>query len=491
MRKKSNLVFIFTDEQAADTLKAYGNDVIHTPNLDRLADQSIVFERAYVTQPVCTPSRSTLLTGLYPHTNGCIENNVKLPDEVKCFPELGDFSEYQNAYYGKWHLGNEIFKQHGFEEWKSIEDFYLKYYDDDKDKDKIQRSTYHHHLVELGYEPDEVLADGSKGFSRPFCARLPEEHTKAAYLADESVGFIQNNKENPFILFVNFLEPHMPFFGPRDGQYDVAEIPLPANFHHELNEKNPLKLRLLKQALLERGHSGLPLKTEEDWKKMISNYWGLVSLVDAQVGKILDALEENNLMDDTIIVFTSDHGDMMGSHRLIAKCTMFEEAVRVPLLMKIPDTECAGKRVSNPVSQVDIVPTLLELMGQKVPEHLQGQSWGPFLKDGKLLDEENVFIEWNGHNNGMMNNGILQSWLRKYDEDEVKDAIGDPIRTVITPDLWKFNWSVRGEDELYNLKADPYEQNNLAYEECHSDLMQSLKEKIKQWKVKTNDFDNA
>lgn len=486
-----NLLFIFTDEQAVNTMKAYGNDLIHTPHLDRLAEQSIVFERAYVTQPVCTPSRSTLLTGLFPHTNGCTENNKKLPDHIKCFPELADFEGYRKAYHGKWHLGNEIFCQHGFREWKSIEDyFYCDYYDADKDKSKS--STYHNYLMEKGYEPDQTLKDGVKAFSREFCARLPEGDTKAAYVADVSVDFLNTIDEDPFILFVNFLEPHMPFFGPRDQEYAPCDMPLPHNYEDIVGKLNPSKLALFKDAYFENGHSGLDLKTEDDWKRMIANYWGLVSLVDAQVGKIMESLEANGLMEDTIIVFTSDHGDMMGSHRLLAKCTMYEEAVRVPYLLKIPDLECAGKRVASPVSQVDIVPTLLDCMGQGIPAHLEGQSWLPHLKNQEPLKEEDVFIEWNGYNNGfgdiLKDVTILPMWLKNNSASEVKGYMGDPIRTVITPDLWKYNWSSIGEDELYNLKEDPYEKINLVSNEAYKERIQSLRDKIKAWKIRTTDI---
>ena len=127
MKSQPNLLYVFTDEQAARTMAAYGNTQIETPHLNRLASESVVFDKAYVTQSVCTPSRSTLLTGLYPHTNGCIQNNVPLPEEIPCLPELGDFRDYAIAYHGKWHLGDEIFAQHGFQEWISIDDGYREH----------------------------------------------------------------------------------------------------------------------------------------------------------------------------------------------------------------------------------------------------------------------------------------------------------------------------------------------------------------------------
>src|SRR5690554_2482467 len=138
--KKPNLVFIFTDQQRADTLNNY-----IMPNLYSFARESIVFEKAYVTQPVCTPSRSSIMTGLYPHSNGCTENNVCLSDEIPLLNEMLQKKIWTTAYYGKYHLGNEIFKQHGFDEWISTEDMYSKYYT--SEKDKKQRSNYHHYLL--------------------------------------------------------------------------------------------------------------------------------------------------------------------------------------------------------------------------------------------------------------------------------------------------------------------------------------------------------
>ncbi len=181
-----NVLFIFTDEQRADTLSAYGNSQIEMPNLNRLAEQSVVFENTYVTQPVCTPSRSSILTGLYPHTNGCTENNILLSLDIPCLPEMLTSGEYATAYHGKWHLGDEIFAQHGFDEWRSIEDAYIQFYSPDRDRDA--RSTYHHFLIENGFSP----SDG-RMFSRSRAARLPERFGKPAYLAGEASRFIRQN----------------------------------------------------------------------------------------------------------------------------------------------------------------------------------------------------------------------------------------------------------------------------------------------------------
>ena len=489
MPSQPNLLFIFTDEQAANTMGAYGNGLIQTPNMDRLAAQSVLFENAYVTQPVCTPSRASLLTGLYPHTNGCVENNAPLAPETPCFPELADFAGYTCAYYGKWHLGDEIYPQHGFTDWRSIDDGYRKYYAPHRDRG--EHSTYHHYLIDQGYEPDQTAADGFRAFSRGHCAHLPEEHSKPAYLGREASRFIQAHRDHPFILFVNFFEPHMPYYGPRDDQHDPADIPLPPNYDHELDSSFPLKYRLYQRAYRQQGHSGLPLRTDDDWRRVIANYWGLVSLVDTHLGVILDTLTRCGLEEDTIVVYTSDHGDMMGSHRLLAKCAVFEEAVKVPLLLKIPGTTTAGRRIAQPVSQIDLAPTLLEAMAQPVPASLEGYSWLPLLRGAGQLVEPNVLIEWNQYNNGfgdiLGGTHILSCWRDLADEASILRAMGDPVRTIVTPGGWKYTWSTIGEDQLHNLVDDPHELRNLAHEAEYGPLVGELRDRITDWQERTRD----
>ena len=480
-----NLLFLFTDEQRYDTMGAYGNDRIQTPNLNRLADESIVFDRTYVSQPVCTPSRSTLLTGLYPHTNGCTANNIPLPEDVPCLPEMLR-DDYATAYHGKWHLGDEIFPQHGFQEWRSIEDMYRGHYS--PERDRSARSDYHHFLVENGFTPSNGAT-----FGRAEAARLPEEYSKPAFLAQEASRFIRENRDRPFVLFVNFLEPHMPFFGPRDDQHDPEDVALPDNFEAFPDATQPIMARMARLAYPEYGHSGLPLKTEADWRRLIANYWGLCSLVDTYVGRILATLEECALTDETIVVYTSDHGDMMGSHGLLAKCVMFEEAVRVPLLLRLPGRRSPA-RFTHGVSQVDLLPTLLDLMGQPIPDHLEGFSLRSAIENEKNPPEEDVFIEWNGSNAS----GAGRVLSKNPDElpepfasvgtrEELAASSSAPTRGIVTPDGWKFNWNAYGEHELYNLDEDPGETTNLAVRQDQRPRMRGLAERIQRWQDRVDD----
>ena len=475
--QKPNLLFIWTDEQRADTMRAYGNGKIHAPNLNKLASESIVFRRAYVSQPVCTPSRSTVMTGLWPHSNSCVANNIPLPRNVPCLPEIVNDPDYRTGYFGKWHLGDEVFAQHGFQEWVSIEDMYWKYYS--KGRDRNTKSSYWHFLKELGYKPDTDRGD----FSRGFAARLPLEHCKPKFLESKAIDFLQRHRREPFMLFINFLEPHMPFYGPLDNEHDPAEIDLPKNFNDPLEENEPLRYRLLRKRYRQKGFEGHNLKTERGWRRLIANYWGLVTQVDLSVGAILKALQDLGLADNTIVVYTSDHGDMMGAHQLLAKTVMYEESVRVPWLMRIPWFSRQQRLIDSRVSHIDLVPTLLELLNVDGRESFPGQSLLPRIK-GQEVKEKDVFIEWNPP--------MRQQERRKLDvsavDDPVERARLASIRTVITPDGWKLCLSDLDKSQLFNLHKDPLETTNLFDSKEYQDVISRLRERIHQWQTRVDDY---
>ncbi|HOZ46490.1 MAG TPA: sulfatase-like hydrolase/transferase [Candidatus Hydrogenedentes bacterium] len=474
---KLNLLFLFTDEQRADTMAAYGNAKIFTPNLNRLANDSVVFEKCYVTQPVCTPSRSSIMTGLYPHTNRCIKNNVPLSESTPCLPELVD--GYQTGYFGKWHLGDEVFCQHGFDHWTSIEDNYIAHYREGRDRNA--RSSYHHWLVNQGYKPD-----GSNGvFSRNAAARLPEEHGKPAFLAHEVANWLESlEADKPFAAYVNFLEPHMPFTGPRDGQYPLDYIDLPANYPHPPGDDAHLKARMLHAMYRHDGFGGVALDNEQGWRRITANYWGLVSQVDAAVGRILDALSRCGRAENTILVYTSDHGDMMASHQLLAKTVMYEEAVTVPLLLHVPGLN--PHREAHIVSQIDLLPTLLDLIGAPIPEALEGQSLRGLIETGHAPACPDVFIQWNGADSGIsaLERGQrLPDYLGALgDPASLVAAPNDPVRTVITPDRWKLSYSPQLQQHtLYDLNADPGETRNLHPLAEHRGRIEDMIARLRAW----------
>lgn len=471
-KRKPNVLFLWTDEQRADTMAAYGNAAIHTPNLNRLASESIVFDKAYVSQPVCTPSRSTVMTGLWPHTSGCTENNIALQPDTPTVPELLDDPDYATGYFGKWHLGDEVFAQHGFQEWRSIEDMYRRYFREDKDLS--QKSSYWHWLRAKGYAPDA----GDGDFSRGFAAELPYAHSKPRFLELETRDFLRRHRDEPFMLHVNFLEPHMPFFGPFDNEHGLDEVRLPGNFADPLEADEPEGYRARREEYLRKGWKDIPLDTEAGWRRLIANYWGLCHEVDKAVGGILAELETLGLAGNTIIVYTSDHGDMMGSHQLIAKGYTYEEAARVPWLMRIPGA--APCHVPNPVSHIDLVPTLLDALGARPAAGLPGRSLRPLLNGERA--PEPVFFEWNP-------GGSLDKTRHNPGGTILKPGApsGNAVRTIVTPDGWKLSLHTEDHNQLYNLARDPGETENIFDEPAHRDRIRSLANAIHAWQEGVDD----
>lgn len=470
--KKPNLLYIFSDQQRWDTMRCYGNEQIETPNLQALADESFVFEHPYVTQPVCSPARATMMTGLYPHTSGILACNIPLAPDTPTIAELVD-DAYECAYMGKWHLGDEIFPQHGFTQWVGSEDSYRHSYSKPENLEIL--SDYHHFLIEQGYTPD-VVNQGQKVFSRPMEADMKEEHTKAAFLGNRAAEFIKTHTEDPFVLCVSYLEPHPPHTGPLNDYYDPWSLPTGPNFMRQPPGDAALLHRLMSAYYMASEEYGYDLRTEEGWRHVRARYWGNVTLVDRSVGVILNALEEAGLADDTIVVFTSDHGEMAGDHGILGKTVMYEESVKVPLLMRVPALGRQHRLVSGNVGHIDLVPTLLDLMGASCPRDLQGVSRVPVLRGESSLEDNDVFIEWHRRDGHPIPG-----------EAEVNPAMSTPWRTIISADRWKLNLSTVDQCELYDLNTDPYEQVNLFNEPDQQGRIGDLTARVCRWQKQTGD----
>ena len=288
---RPNLLYIFTDQQRADTMQCYGNGQIETPSLNALARESFVFDHAYVSQPVCSPSRATMMTGLWPHTAGVPACNVPLPAEVPTFAEMLP-DDYCCAYMGKWHLGDEIFAQHGFDTWVGSENSYRHSY---SDPERLSRfSDYYHFLAERGFEPDAESL-GSPVFSRHMEASMEEDLTKATFLGDRAAQYIRDNRDRPFALCVSYLEPHSPHTGPLNEFYDPSSLPTGPAFMQKPAENVPLIVRLMAAIYMESEEYGCDLRTEEGWREVMTRYWGNTTLVDRSVANILGALDDAGL----------------------------------------------------------------------------------------------------------------------------------------------------------------------------------------------------
>jgi len=473
--RKPNLLYIFTDQQRVDTMHCYGNGQIEVPHLNALADESFVFENAYVSQPVCSPSRATMMTGLWPHASGVPACNAPLPAKVTTFAEhLPD--EYATAYMGKWHLGDEIFAQHGFETWVGSENSYRHSYSSPERLGEF--SSYYHFLRERGFEPDSEN-HGARVFSRHMEASMDEELTKAAFLGDRAAEFIRQQDDHPFALCVSYLEPHPPHTGPLNALYDPRSLPTGPAFMQKPPPNAPLITRLMAAYYMASEEYGFDLRTEEGWRGVMARYWGNVTLVDRSVGKILQALAESGQAENTIVVFTSDHGEQMGDHGILGKTVMYEESIKVPLVIRAPMLGREQRRVGGNFSHIDLVPTLLELMGREVPEQMQGASRLAVLHGEQTLADDDVFVEWNGADGHPP---------ASIGEAELNRSMAQPLRTVVSAERWKLNLLHNGQSELYNLNDDPHEQVNLFGQPEHQERVRDLAARVRAWQEHTGDM---
>lgn len=476
MTRKKNVLLLWTDQQRADTIRAYGNDEVQTPNVDRLAHTGAIFEQAYCTQPVCSPSRASVLTGVYPHNHGLTHCNMVLDTEVPTLAEILRADGYAGGYVGKWHLGFELRPQRGFDFWASTEDLYTAY-----DSDESEGvSTYFQFLTDRGYEPEDAGKFEYPIFGRDTAARLPEEVSKPAFMAEESIRFIDEHTDEPFFLSVNFLEPHFPFFSCYDDMYDPDDVTLPESWFEEMEDTVPRHYQLLRRKFAVDNPYVDP-NDEQGWKELIARYWGMCSLVDTYCGRILDHLEQSGLADDTIVIYTSDHGDMMGQLRMVTKSVQYEGAVQVPLIVRSPGLE--PQRITTPTSLVDITPTVLDLLGLPTPDHMLGASLVPVLEQGDIApDDAEVVIEWHDWD------GIKEVWDPETgvadDGEQQPASVG--ARTI-RRGKWKLSIYATGETEIYDLESDPQETHNAIADDAAADAVADLYERLLAWQRATDD----
>src|SRR2546430_11227516 len=464
--RKPNLIVFLPDQQRADTLACYKGKKVHAPNLNKLASESVVFERAYVTHPVCTPSRSSLMTGTWPHINGCNRNSVPLDQRFRVFPELLEDKDYQTAYMGKWHLGEEGPAGRGFHEWISTE----------------HQGDYTNFLISTGLTPDKQ----NGRFSELAISNLPIELSRPKFLEKHACEFIEKHHRDPFILVVGFVEPHSPYNGPLNDEHPIDQVDLDLTATLPESENIPLRYRLMREwqqaeAILDRQRLLTQLFfgiTPEEYRSIKQRYLGLITLVDKSIGAILGCLERCGLSDDTIVVHTSDHGDSLGAHHLFGKETMFEEAARVPFLVRL-QRKTRSKTIQQPVSHIDFVPTLLDLLGQ--PHHPQcaGKSLLPVINEDAAAG--NVFLEW------APNRTKIKKGTRLARRRMVKRAVEESTRTLVSPDGWELCLRDKDLNELYNLKDDPLETRNLYSDRQYASVISRLAGEVRRWQKSTND----
>lgn len=422
MYNRPNILFLMTDHTNAQAL-APGSQCL-TPNLDALASQGIRLGRCYTTNAICSPARASLMTSTFPSTHGvwdCTHTQrpewVDAPaDRFTYFSHLLADAGYRNGYFGKWHV----------EQSNKLADFGWHEYNHKSGGMRLRP-----------IEGSQVIVP-KEGYRDYLLAGIGEDSDRLSHPAfDEGIDFIRqhavNNKNQPFCCFVSTSEPHDPYVPPKQffDMYDLDSIRTSPTLHDDVSDKPEVVRRM---------RSIWRNLTDADWRQVTAAYWAVITFIDSEIGRIIDVLRETDQYDNTIIVFTSDHGDMIGGHGLVTKGvgTPYEEVYNVPLIIRTPEMAEGREDNSTLTSLVDLAPTLLDICGVKALENAQGRSLRPVLEG-------------------------------TTDPDDWRDAYAEFFgqRFVYTQRIvwhgdWKYVFSPGGIDELYNLADDPHERINLA-----------------------------
>ncbi|WP_045392873.1 sulfatase-like hydrolase/transferase [Falsirhodobacter sp. alg1] len=471
MTDRPNILILCTDQQRRDTLSCYGAIGAVTPNLDRLAAQGARFENAYVQNPICGPSRASLFTGMYVRNHGLWANGVSLPEDRQMFTRTLADAGYDCGMVGKQHLAacdgwqTEPRRDDGYRVWdwshgknhRSVQNAYLKWLH------ATYPDIYSAAFPEKGANENTHIANMSRT-GTPIDAVPPHAHY-THWVATRVVDFVRTPRgDQPFFMMANFFDPHHPFGVPQEyrDRIDAAKIPLPVGFAGELRTK-PADQEKYSRTSYGGEAPGFQDYTAEEIREIRAIYYAMITFIDDEVGRILAALDASGQADNTLVIFTSDHGEMLGDHSQLMKGPMmYDAAVRVPLLMRWPLRIATDTVVAPPVQWVDIAPTCLDAAAAGRMAQHQGASLLPLARGGDTAGWRDwAMCEY--RDSGIAEDpAIMTTMLRKGDWKLVLWH-GDPD-TDRPP-----------EGELYNLATDPAELNNLFDSPGHAGTRRRMK----------------
>ena len=464
---RPNILVIYTDQQRHDTLGANGNELIRTPNLDRLAERGVNFSRSYTTCPICVPSRVGFFTGRYNHTNLSYNNARLMFDRERDFAALLREDGYTTALIGKNHCFPEERLERTFDFTREAGHCAFR-----PPRNEVQERINEHRSDKM-----QVPFAGD-----PFSPK--EEITGTLFR--EAHAYVGRDHDSPFFLWLSIPDPHPPYMvcEPYASMYDDVELPPPAWVEGE-TENKPYR----QQAVVEWDRYGREYPGDRiDRLRRI--YWGMVTYIDDELGKLMAALDERGLAEDTIVVFTSDHGDYMGDHRMIRKGPhLYEALTRVPLIVRWP-----GRVLPRPTDamavNLDVMPTLCDLIGIEPDWDLHGRSFAPLLLGEADGHRERVFME-----HGAPGPVLQPGDLTDREWQELEDSVGHHLCPTIyrgrtkgvRSGRWKYCHTPGDVEELYDLEADPDELHNLADRPEHAAVIQQHREHILDWLIRTED----
>ena len=434
--RQANLLFLCSDQHQAAATGCYGHHQALTPHIDEIASEGIRFERAYCQAPVCVPSRGSIITGDYPSRHGARILSDPLPEGTRTIAHFFGDQGYATGAIGKMHFVDES-RRHGFAH-------------------RVNAATYQSRLTRSeinAFRQDQGAGGGTTGSP----SAMPERLFRDTFYSEEAVRFLRENRDRPFCLWASFFMPHTPLVPHQRfwDLYDGVQLDLP--------DRSPNALETGFHGHLVRARErGWYQQTDEQLHDAIRGYYGNVSQMDANVGRVFDTLRELGLDRNTVVVYTSDHGEMAGAHRMWTKHNMYEQSVRVPLIIRTPDRLGGGSAQQQIVEQADLFPTLAELCGFDPPSGIDGRSIAPAVRGEDHRSREFAYSEY-------------YFCRRVFTADD--RFVGRPPILMVRTNRWKLNYLSWERSELFDLENDPGEFRNAIDDPGNSGIVREL-EKI-------------
>ncbi len=433
---RPNILFILTDDQRWDAMSCMDHPFLETPHMDRLAREGVRFDNAFVAISLCSPSRACFLTGTYPHINGVRVNSKTDPDpEIPIFPALLKDAGYDTAFIGKWHMKPDPSPRPGFDYWLSF-------------------------LGQGVYINPELNESGHDFKATGYMTDL---------LTDYAATWLKRPRQTPFCLILSHKAVHGPFTPARRHRklFTDVQMPKPVSFDDTYEGKPKWQraafVRGLTRDAIEQNKDkpvpkSLPPGTWKGHQSHMINYYRALVAVDESIGRVLDTLERLGELDSTVIIFAGDNGYFHGEHRLGDKRLMYEEALRIPLLVRYPKMVRPRSVCREMILNIDIAPTVLDLAEVTIPDTMQGESLRPLLAGQQTAWRKSFLYEY-----------FEEDWLP-----------GIPSMLGVRTEQWKYVQypDIQDLDELYQLEMDPHEMHNLAQDPSFNAKLVEMKEEL-------------
>ena len=489
MNRKPNIIYILNDHQAFyGHGKMAGGPKIHRPNFEKLASEGIKFTQAYTACPLCGPARRTMLTGFFPHNHGEIRNETKHKYDREIYLDKFAKYGYKNYYYGKWHAGKGTaldFQCDGFSSGSSYGNPYStkEYQEYLKKKNlpfiqiRIQKNFLgpeHHFTKTLGIQEGALTNPKFPILSQEFAGIMttPKETHEAFFLASLACEKLQeiakSNETKPFHLRLDFWGPHFPYYATEEylDYYDPDKIPELPSFRDNLEDKPKIYKLSHHYSISENGNLIVPNPLPwTEWQKVLALNYAQQTLIDEAGGMVLKTLEELGLIENTIIIWASDHGDAVGCHggHFDKGSFMPQEMVRIPMIISYPDDIPMGEECDKLVSNLDLASTFLDAAGIPFNDSLDGQSLLALCSHEDIPWRDDLMCETHGH------------WTITH------------VGRMVVTSRYKYIWNDEDMDELYDLEKDPFELKNLVNNVDYEDILTDMKARLNIWRIKTGD----